>query len=298
MPGPGRFAAPLVMLLAAVALLVIVAAGGAANSRSRVIHVHPGQLKAALERASNGDKLVVHAGHYRGAFTIDKRLRIVGAPGEPRPLIDGRCRTNLTLAVRQDGVVLDRLEVIGADEGFGPFPSEVDFRAVASGRASRLLVRDTCDAEYGINVFLSRRVAVSGNRGFGFSDSAIYIGGITTTGDGALRVVDNTALRNNRGIIIEDSAGGRIRVEANTVRDNTLAGEGEPSGIFLHNSDGVLLRANQAFRNAVYGVHLDPNSDRNRLFDNHAAQNPRGNFLDEGSGNCGARNLPDSFPPC
>jgi parallel beta-helix repeat protein len=284
---------------AAVAVAGVVAvAAYPAGGKGRVIEVRPGQLRAALERASNGDTLVLHHGRYRGSFVIDKRLRLIGAAGEPRPVIDGRCGTDLTIAVRHDGVVLRRLEVVGADEGFGPFPSEVDFRGVASGRAESLVVRDTCDAEYGINVYLSREVDVDFNRGRGFSDAAIYIGGITNTGDGALRVVGNTVFSNNRGIIVEDSAGGRIRVLENMVRDNTASGEGDPSGIFLHNSDGVLLRANQTLRNGRYGVHLDPNSDLNRLFDNASLQNPGGNFRDEGSGNCGARNSPNPFPPC
>ena len=213
-------------------------------------------------------------------------------------MIDGRCRTDLTVAVRHSGVLLRRLQVVGADEGFGPFPSEVDFRGVASGRAENLLVRDTCDAEYGINVFGSREVEVRGNRGWGFSDSAIYIGGITNTADGVLRVKGNDVFDNNRGIIVEDSAGGLVRLIENTAHDNTTAGEGAPSGIFLHNSDGVLLRGNQAYRNGLYGFHLDPNSDRNHLFENAAVANPIGDFFDEGSGNCGARNHPEAFPPC
>ena len=269
-----------------------------ARAGGRVVQVRPGQLQGALARARDGDTLLIHAGRYRGSFTIVNRLRLVGVPGERRPVIDGRCATNLTLAVRHSGVVLKHLEVVGADEGSGQFPSEVDFHGVATGRAEKLVVRDTCDAEYGINVFDSGEIELRGNRGFGFSDAAIYVGAITGTGDGVLRVHGNEVFRNNRGIIVEDSAGGRVRLIENVAHDNKTSGEGTPSGVFLHNSDGVFLRGNQAYRNGVYGFHLDPNSDRNRLFANAAAANPGGNFVDEGTGNCGARNLPDSFPPC
>ena len=273
---------------------------GAADSArgGRTIQVHPGQLQRALHQAAAGDTLVIHHGRYRGAFAITERLRLIGARGEPRPVIDGRCRNSVTLAVRHSDVVLRRLEVVGADEGFGQFAIEVDFQGVATGSARHLLVRDTCDAEYGINVFGSGAVDVTGNRGYGFSDSAIYIGGITDTGDAALRVNGNTVYGNNRGIIVEDSLGGRVRLVENIAHDNTAAGEGAPSGIFLHNSDGLFLRGNQTYRNGLYGIHLDPNSDRNRLFENASMANPGGNFFDQGSGNCGARNLPDAFPPC
>ena len=287
--------------LAALALaLALAPQTGAASPAGggRTIQVHPGQLQRALDQAADGDTLVIHHGRYRGGFLISDRLTLVGARGEARPVIDGRCRTNLTLAVRHDGVVLRRLAVVGADEGFGEFPSEVDFRGVAGGSARNLLVRDTCDAEYGINVFDSEAVDVSGNRGQGFSDSAIYVGGITHTNRGPVRVNGNSVHGNNRGIIVEDSAGGSVRLVENTAHDNKTAGEGVPSGIFLHNSDGIFLRGNRTYRNGVYGIHLDPNSDRNRLFENIAVANPGAGFFDEGNGNCGARNRPDAFPPC
>ena len=136
------------------------------------------------------------------------------------------------------------------------------------------------------------------NRGSGFSDSAIYIGGITTTGDGVLRVNRNEALGNNRGIIVEDSAGGDLRFKDNEVHDNSSAGEGEPSGIFVHNSDGVLFSGNRVHDNGKYGIHIDANSDGNRFFDNTVSGNPGANFFDEGSGNCGSGNHPNPFPAC
>jgi parallel beta-helix repeat protein len=292
--------------LAALALAALLAAASVSGGRaseagaraSRVVQVHPGELGPAIEAASGGDTLVVHAGTYRGSFVVDKRINILGARKERRPLIDGRCATRVTIAVTHAGVVLRHLQVVGADEGFGSFPSEVDFSGVASGGARGLLVRDTCDAEYGINVFGSRAVAVIGNRGRGFSDSTIYIGGITSTGDGALTVRGNEAFGNNRGIIVEDSAGGRVRLLGNRAHDNTISGEGAPAGIFLHNSDGVLLSGNVASDNGRFGIHLDANSDHNRLLDNTARGNPWGNFRDEGKGNCGAGNHPDSFPSC
>jgi parallel beta-helix repeat protein len=276
----------------------IAASGAPAGGGGRTIQVHPGELQAAIDRARGGDTLVIHEGHYRGSFVIEERLRLIGAKGEKRPLIDGGCRTRVTIAVRQAGVLLRRLHVVGADEGFGPVPSEVDFSAVESGRASDLLLRDTCDAEYGVNIFGSEEVDVIESRGRGFSDAAFYVGSISSTGDGVLRVARNIGFASNRGLIVEDSAGGRIRVVGNRFNNNVAAGLGTPSGVWLHRSDGVLLRDNIVRDNGRYGVHLDPGSDRNRLFDNVVLRNPGGNFRDEGSDNCGAGNRPNPFPPC
>jgi parallel beta-helix repeat protein len=277
---------------------IALAAPGAPAGGGRTIQVHPGQLQDAVERARGGDTLVIHEGRYRGSLVIDKGLRLVGAKREKRPLIDGGCETRATILVRAPDVLLRRLHVVGADEGFGAVPSEVDFSGVVSGRAVDLLVRDTCDAEYGINVFGSQQVDLIGNRGRGFSDAAFYVGAISSTGNGVLRVTRNIGFASNRGIIVEDSAGGRIRIVGNRLNNNTAAGLGPPTGIFLHRSDGVLLLDNRVRDNGRFGIHLDPDSDRNRLFDNVVLRNPGGNIRNEGSGNCGARNRPNSLPRC
>ncbi len=287
------------LLLASTLLLLLpFSEGAAAGAGGRTLQVHPGELKSKLAASRDGDTLVVHRGHYRGAITIEHRIRLVGAARERRPLIDGLCSTRATILVRHGGVTLRHLTSVGADEGFGNFPSEVDFSGLPSGRAVDISVRDTCDAEYGINVFGSERIDVIGNRGHGFSDSVIYIGGISSTGTGVLRVSDNEAFGSNRGIIIEDSAGGDLRFKGNRIHDNRIGGEGVPSGIFVHNSDGVLISGNIVVDNGSYGVHLDPSSDGNRLFGNVVLRNPKGNFRDEGSGNCGAGNRPNPFSPC
>jgi hypothetical protein len=120
------------------------------------LDVHPGNdaLAQALERARDGDVLRIHGRQYREAVTIDERVKLVGV-ARRRPVIDARCGSDIAIAVRADGVQLKRLEVRGAEGD--RFPSEVDFNGVSNGRASNLVVRDTCDAEYGINVFKPAR---------------------------------------------------------------------------------------------------------------------------------------------
>jgi parallel beta-helix repeat protein len=285
---------------------LVVAAGLTARSGTddararagRVIEVHPGQLHGALRRAVDGDTLVIHRGRYRGFYAIGERLRLIGAPGEPRPVIDGGCRTRVTIGVDADGVRLNRLQVVGATEGFGPVPAQIEAANVQHGRFTNLLLRDTCNAEYGINVFQTGPLTIVGNRAVGFSDAGIYVGGITKTGSGAVRVARNDSSGNNRGIVVEDSAGGRIEVIANQFNGNVLPGEGEAAGVSLQRADGVLLQDNQATGNGVFGIRLDSGSDRNRLFGNAARRNPGGNFHDEGTGNCGSDNHPNPFPPC
>jgi parallel beta-helix repeat protein len=287
----------------AAALAAASALALAAPASGRTIDVRPGEdaIARALGRAEPGDALRIHEGRYRESLVIDKRVDLLGAPGERRPVIDGRCRTQYTIAVRNPGVQLRHLKVVGADEGFGPFPAEVDFGGVRTGRAGGLALRDTCDAEYGINVFDTGPVSLVNNRASGFSDAGLYVGSIEDTGNGSISLRGNDSFGNNRGIIVEESAGARIVLLRNRIYGNTEAGEGAPTGIWFHDADGVRAVENRVTGSGEFGIHLSPGSDGNKLNGNIARGNPT-NLLDEGSGNCGSGNrFGDSgnlLPPC
>ncbi len=275
----------------AACLLVSVATASAAGARK--IDVHPGKraIQKAINHAKNGDRLRLHKGHYRGGIVIDKKLTLRFSGPKGNAVIDGRCKTGRTIEVAHAGVVLRGLNVVGAAEGFGAFPSEIYWEGIPSGKAEGVFVKNTCDAEYGFNVFQSGHLTLTGNKAKGFTDAGIYIGGITNTGTGALRVDNNESRRNNRGIIVEDSAGGRVEVTDNDTDRNTLAGDGSPDGIFLTNSDGVLIERNFAGENGASGIHLNSSSDDNSLVENSAINNAGPGILNEGTGNCGSDNL-------
>jgi parallel beta-helix repeat protein len=205
----------------------------------------------------------------------------IKAVGPGRVIVDGRCQTRFTIDVLADHVMLKRLTVQGATSGLGDFPSEVNFSGVSDGAARRMLFRDTCDAEYGINVFGTGDMVVRRSEARGFSDAGIYIGGITA---GPVTALENETHSNNRGIIVEDSTPGTVAVLDNRTHDNPAPGEGLPSGIFVHNSDGELFRGNLVADNGLHGIHVDPTSDGNRLFSN--AISGSGTLDDEGTANC------------
>jgi nitrous oxidase accessory protein NosD len=287
--------------ITALALLALVACvpGPAAAKGKRTIEVRPGAsaIGKALDRADDGQMLRIHKGRYEEAVTIEKRVKLVGV-GRRRPVIDGRCATPITIAVRSDGVRLKRLEVRGADGG--AFPTEVDFKGVSGGRANNLIVRDTCDAEYGINVFDTGPMGIVGSRARGFDDAGFYVGGVTSTPGGRIRVRKSESLKNHRGVIVENSAGGEIVVANNDIHDNRVPIAGStPAGVFINNSDGVRVDENELARNGI-GLRLSPNSDGNSaaynlFFDNFV------DIRNQGSGNCGIDNVfdtGDALPPC
>ena len=263
-----------VLAVLAVGLAVTTVTPAGAVPRRIDVYRGPDALVRALDRARAGDVVRVHRGRYREAVTIDKRLT-VKAVGPGRVVVDGRCRTATVLDVEANGVTLKGFTVQGATAGLGTI--EVDFSGVSGGAARRMVLRDTCDdAEYGINVFGTGSVVVRRSVAHGFGDAGIYVGGI---GAGPVTVSENHAYGSVRGIIVEDSAPGTVAVV-----DNRLDGNG--TGIFLHGSDGVLVRGNLVSGNLEYGIHVDPSSDGNSLFENLVSGSGILDVLDEGAGNC------------
>jgi nitrous oxidase accessory protein len=266
------------------ALLLPAAASGATID----VHPGPGALGKAIDKARANDTLKVHGGTYREDVTIDKPLELKGVDG--RPEIDGRCKTRYTIRARSRAVSLSHLKVVGADEGFGPYSAEVDWHNEPTGTAQDLVVHNTCEAEYGINVFNGGKIKVRNNTGSGFFDSGIYIGGIEDTEGGTLSVKNNEMHGSNRGLIIEDSENVSIEVIGNDVSGNDLSGVGDAAGLFFHNSDGVLAQENVANGNGAYGIQIDGNSDDNIFVANTATQNTTADLLNDGTGNCGNGN--------
>jgi parallel beta-helix repeat protein len=258
-----------------VCLAVTAAIPAAAAARRIDVFAGRGALGRAIDRARAGDVIRIHGGRYREAVTITKRVT-VKAVGPGRVVVDGRCRTRVVVDVEADGVTLRGFTVRGADEGFGVAPIEVDLSGVSGGVARRMVFRDSCEAEYGINVFGTGSVVVARSVAHGFSDAGIYVGGITT---GPVTVARNHAYGSVRGIMIEDSAPGTVAVLANRL-------DGNGTGIFLHGSDSALVQGNSVSGNQEYGIHVDPTSDANSLFENLVSGSGVFDVLDEGAGNC------------
>jgi hypothetical protein len=278
--------------LAAVVITSVVAAapgpGVAGWGGRRKIDVFPGPdaITRALEKARDGDILRVHRGRYREVVEVDKDVTVKGV-GKGMPTIDGRCGTGVVVNVLVDGVTLKRLRVQGADEGFGGLPSEVNLAGVSGVAVRRLAFRDTCDAEYGINVYSTGPVVVAHSVARGFSDAGLYVGGIL---QGPVLFSRNEALDNNRGIIIEDSFPGTVVVADNLVHNNDEPGTGEPSGIDIIRTDGVDVLRNVVRDNLVYGIraYADPKnvSTSNRIYDNVISGSGTFDAYDETGENC------------
>jgi parallel beta-helix repeat protein len=284
--------------IVAVALAVTMAmASPAVGNAKRKIEIRPGPnaIANALDRAEDGQVLRVHKGRYEEAVTIEKRVKLVGV-GRRRPVIDAGCAKPTTVRVVADGVRLRMLKVVGADTG-----DEVAFVEVSGGRANNVVARDTCDALYGINVYNTGPIVIRRSRALGFDDAGFYIGEIASTGSGAIRLRESQSHQNHRGLIVENSSGGAIRVIRNQFHANTVpVGFSPPTGVLINNSDGVLVEANTMSANGMFGLHIGPGSDGNMIERNSLFSNPV-DIENQGSGNCGSGNeftTGDGLTPC
>ena len=289
----------LIFVAASMALL-------AASADAATIHVKPGPnaIQKAVDKADPGDRLLVKRGIYREDVLVDKRLRIIGKSGKP-PVINGRCRTDRVIDVVADRVTLRHLKVKGAESDPGNGYT-LNLIGIESGTFRDLVLRDSCNvnpAYYGLNVFDTGALDITGvTASGGYIDAGIYVGSIGDVGSRPFRIARNKTVRNNIGILIEDSVPeANILVRDNVARMNETNGLSTPAGILVRRSDGGRYIDNVANRNGEYGIHLlddgGNTADENVLIGNTATLNGTADFFDQGTGNCGSGN---SFPidPC
>ncbi|HJP66433.1 MAG TPA: right-handed parallel beta-helix repeat-containing protein [Actinomycetota bacterium] len=232
-------------------------------AHAATIEVFPGPnaIQNAVTSAAAGDTLLIHAGTYAEHVTVGsgKSNLTLRAFGDGPVYVDARCQAFTAVDVNAGSVTIDGMRIRG-----GTY-YETDFTGVAGGAVTRSVLRDTCDALYGVNVFnTTGTMFVSGNAAAGFGDAAIYVGGIVTS-TAAVTVAGNHVAGNNRGIIVEDiAAAADVSVDGNTTSRNRMPGESATTaGIFLRNADGVLVDRNVVRNNGGRGIELDANSTGN-----------------------------------
>lgn len=251
---------------------------GLGHPLADTIHVRPttGTLQAAIDAASPGDTIRIHAGTYSETIQITKPLNLVG-DGAADVMIDGGCGSQTAVEVISNRVVVRGVTVTGGTL----YTLDID-------ESDQVAVTDSIFLEscgvglYGVNVFHSTRIRVNRNQASGYGDAGIYIGG--TDPEAHVFVVKNTCSNNFRGITVEDVllGGESVILDSNRAFNNTS------TGIILENSDGVRIRYNVLMNNADVGIHLD-GSDDNRLIGNRISGSSL-DVLDTGLSNCWKQN--------
>jgi parallel beta-helix repeat protein len=250
-----------------------------------------GTLQRAIDRADGGDTLRLRSGVYHGGVVIEKSLTIRGPQKGRRAVVNGRCREAFTILIPAGNVTLSHLAVTGAaDAVAGQYgAAEINFTSGGRGQAKHLKVRESCDGTlYGINVFDTGDVTVRDSVLSGYRDAAVYVGNIRDPKH-SVTIRRNVTKKNNRGVLVENSESPPdILVTGNTMPrndDGTMS-----AGVYLLNSDGVLIEANVVRGSGFAGVWLDGNSDSNVLRTNTALDSGTADLQNDGGGNCGSDN--------
>ena len=85
-----------------------------------------------------------------------------------------------------------------------------------------------------------------------------------------------------------------VVVQRNDVRESGT------TGIFLHNSDGIVVKGNSVTDSTGTGIEIDATSDGNRITRNTISSSGVADAVDGGSGNCWKQNVfaTGTVPPC
>jgi parallel beta-helix repeat protein len=267
-----------------VSLVLLAAFLGASNALAfaapqKTFQVFPGKnaITKALNKANNGDTLMVHQGIYRESLQITQDNLTLESAGDGIVTINARCNSANTIQVLAENVTIRGLNLLGASE------YTIDIEGISKATVRGNTLTASCSGvEYGVNVFNSGAIKVTNNTASGFADAGIYIGGINAT-PSPLVVKNNNSHHNTRGVIVENSGDVTIRVIGNNFHDNSNV------GIWVHNSDGTLYNKNTATNNSESGIHLDGTSDDNTVTNNSLSSQTY-DIWNEGSGNCFASN--------
>jgi parallel beta-helix repeat protein len=257
-------------------------------------------LQDAIDAASDGALLVVHGGGYPEVVTITKRLRLMHPTGEGNFAVIGDVNENVFCdAPTVLTIVASRVRVENIDVAGGTF-STIDVHDSDRVTLNRVTVYNRCNtAEYGVNIFASTHVKVFEVKTYplfgseGYNDAGFYLGGIPARGAVRLKKCFSSE-DDERGILIEDSAPRGVVVQ------NSAADFSRSAGIFLRNSDGVLLKDNSVTSSRGTGIELDATSDDNDIVGNGVFSTVVADVVDAGSGNCWRRNTfsTGTVPPC
>jgi nitrous oxidase accessory protein len=206
---------------------------GAATA-GRVFTVSPGEsIAAAIDRASDGDTIMVREGIYHENLNIDKGIRLIG---EGNPVINGSGKGS-PVSLTIGGTTIDGFTLTGS--GSGLYGSGIK---VSSNRNSitNNIIRDNED---GIRFILqSESNVVSGNRIYNNTGS-----GISGEQLRNITLVSN-AIINNSGSGVEILFSRNVEIGRNTIRYN------QGSGLYLSYVTYAYLRTNTVANNRGGGI--------------------------------------------
>ncbi len=199
-------------------VLALVLCAGAAHGVELRVGVDGPDVQRTLDRAQDGDVVLVPPGVWRGPVVLDKRVTLRGAGGS----LDGG-GSGTVLRVRAAGAVVEGLRVQASGQDLGGPDACIYVEKVAVG--ARLSDNHLTDCAFGIWVHETEHAQIIGNR---------VIGSVT-------------GHRSNRGNGIH-----LFNAKHLVVRGNEISGGRD--GIYVSATEESLIEAN-TMTGTRYGIH-------------------------------------------
>lgn len=242
-------------------VLLFLAPPGAGVPPDRVVRVVAGaDLQAVVDGATDGDTLLLAPGEHRGPVVVSRRLTIRGH-GEAHIVGTGR---GSVLALRADGIVVERLEVRGSGRNL----ATDDAGILVTGDSVRIANVGLRDNLHGVYVRGGKGVRLVGNHviGLGASEDVppATEAGAAHPGDGIHHAPARSQAGIGNGLHLWNADG--AVVEGNHVRHVR-------DGIYVAHTYGASFRRNRV-HDSRYAIHYMYSSDNvvseNELWDNVA----------------------------
>jgi parallel beta-helix repeat protein len=250
-------------------------------------------IQATIDRASNGDRIIVKSGQYRENLNVTKNIVLIGLDtGKGKPVVDAG-GFGSAVVISADEVLFEGFEVTNSgrlwkDAGIKVTSknnvirnnnvSKNEYGIVLDGSANNNVVKNSvCSNDVGISLYSSEKCTIVEN-----SACNNTFGGIL------LSKASNNTIRNNNashnqwaGIILGESSNNSIT--------NNIARYNDNEGIWLLRSAANTIRGNKVRYNYIFGIRLFY-SNRNAVTSNTVRNNLDGVSLENSNGNILAGN--------
>jgi nitrous oxidase accessory protein len=278
------------------ALALACAAGTVSAAVHRVPSAATPTLRAAVQRAAEGDRIVIAPGTYAERLVISRGVTLQAAPGESQAIVDGG-GVGRVLEIAAPGVTVQGLALRGSGDNLGHSDACIYVRKEAAG--ARLLDNRLEDCAFGIwvngasgvevarNVVRGRPRPIFSDRGNGINlweirDGNIHDNDIARVRDGIyLSVTTDSVVAHNR---MRDLRFGvhYMYSDHNSVVGNVTCDS--HVGLALMFSKRLEIRDNAALRNSEQGILFRSILD-SRIEDNRVEGNGKGFVLNDASFN-------------
>ena len=275
--------------------LLLILSGGPASAATYVVSPDYDDkfIQATINRASEGDRIIVKSGNYRENLNVTKNLSLIGLDsGGGKPVIDGG-GFGSAVVISADQVLFEGFAVTNSgklwkDAGIKAISKENTIRnnmvtgneygIVLDGAARNSVLKNfVCKNDVGISLYSSERCTIVENEACN-----------NTFGGILLSRANNNTIRNNNasqnrwaGIILGECSD-------NTVSNNVVR-QNDNQGIWLLRSSANTIRGNRVRFNYIFGVRL-LYSSRNAITSNTIRNNLDGISLESSNGNVLAGN--------